>query len=232
MELDLHREILSALEYIFAGKREVKLHNDHKGMPVSFPAVILGFKDTGVVFKTNKYQLACLALEKHTFIQSDLLPSIVKARLIDMDFSHAEVILQNFSYTVSTIGKREFIRVQPPESIQAVLDHQAHKIKARVIDISEGGLGLVTTGGNIYSPGLLRRGSSVMVVLRLPGESAETFLAGAIRNLAKGGEPGSYRLGIQNSPNSQAREAIARFISARKTKILAELDSLYTQLSK
>ena len=70
-----------------------------------------------------------------------------------------------------------------------------------------------------------------MIILRLPDEPAETFLAGAIRNLAKGSEPGSYRLGIQNFPNSQAREAIARFISVRKSKILTELDSLYTQLS-
>ncbi len=230
MELDLHREIVSALEYIYAGKKEVRLHNDHKGMPVSYPAIIQGFGEHGIDFKVNKYQLVCLALEKQTFIQSEQLPSIVRARLIKLDYPKTEVTLQHFAYTIDTIGKRQNIRVQPQEPIQVVINDNIRKINGLLVDISETGLGVVTVGESVFSPTLLRRGASVLVVFRLPGEAGDTILAGTIRNMAREIDNASYRLGILIAPNSQAHETIARFISRRKTRIQAELDVLYTQL--
>jgi hypothetical protein len=232
MELDLHREILSALEHVYSGKKEVRLHNDHKGMPVSYPATIQGFGERGIVFKVNKYQLVCLALEKQTFIQSEQLPSIVKARLIDLDFPNTQATLQNFAYTLDSIGKRQNIRVQPPEAIQVVINVNARKIKGILVDISETGLGVKTLRENVFHQSLLRRGASVLVLFRLPSETSDTLLTGAIRNIAKEIDNESNRLGILISPNSKARESIARYINRRKTRIQAELDILFTQLSQ
>jgi hypothetical protein len=232
MELDLHREIISALEYIYSSKKEVRLHNDHKGMPVSYPATIQGFGERGIVFKVNKYQLVCLALEKQTFIQSEQLPSIVKARLIDLNFPNTQVTLQNFAYTLDSIGKRQNIRVQPPEAIQVVINVNTRKIKGTLVDISETGLGVKTLKGNIFHQSLLRRGASILVLFRLPSETSDTLLTGTIRNIAKEIDNGSYRLGILISPNSKAREAIAHYINRRKTRIQAELDILFIQLSQ
>lgn len=232
MELDLNREILSALENVYAGKKEVKLHNDYKGVPVSYPATIQGFNDQGIVLKVNKYQLVCLTLEKHTFIQSEQLPSIVKASLVNLDFPKTEVTLHNFAYTVDTIGKRAFIRVQPQEPIQAVLNNNVRKIRGQLVDISENGLGVVTVEQSAYSLGLLRRGASILVNFRLPGEANDTLLAGTIRNIAREIDINSYRIGILVSPSRQAHETLVRFIARRKSRILAELEVLYSQLSR
>jgi PilZ domain len=232
MDLDLHREILSALEYVFAAKKEVRLLNVHKGMPISYPATIQELGEQGIVFKVQKYQLVCLALEKQTFIQSEQLPSIVRAKLIGLDYPKTEVTLQNFAYTLNTIGKRQTIRVQPQEPIQVLINDNVRKIKGLLVDISETGLGVVTVGAGVFSPNLLRRGAPILFTFRLPGETSDLFLAGTIRNTARDIDNVSYRLGIQISPDSQAHEAIMRFISRRKTRIQVELDVLYTQLSQ
>jgi hypothetical protein len=232
MDLDLHREILSTLEYVYAGRKEVRLHNGHKGMPISYPATIQGFNDRGIIFKINKYQLVCLALDKQTFIQSDLLPSIVKAKLIDLDYPRAQVTLQHFIYTLDTIGKRELIRVQPQEPVQVNINDRYRKIKGTLVDISEVGIGVQTLVNIAYSSSLIRQGTAVQVSFRLPGETVETFMTGNIRSIAKEIQAETYRLGILISPNTQAREAIVRYISKRKTRILAELDALYSQLSQ
>jgi len=232
MELDLNREILSALEYAYAGKKDIKLHNVHKGVPVSYPATIQGFGGQSIVLQVNKFQLVCLTLDKYTFIQSELLPSIVKASLEDLDFHKTQVTLHNFAYTVDTIGKRAFIRVQPQEPIQVVLNNNVRKIQGRLVDISESGLGVVVVEQSPFSLGLLSRGASVLVTFRLPGEATDTLLAGTVRNAAREMDINSYRIGILVSPSRQAHETMLRFIARRKTRILAELDLLYTQLSQ
>lgn len=173
-----------------------------------------------------------MTLDKQTFIQCELLPSIVKANLEDFDFHKNQVILHNFAYTVDTIGKRAFIRVQPQELIQAELNNNVRKIRGRLVDISESGLGVVVAERSPFSLGLLSRGASVLVTFRLPGEAIDTFLAGTIRNIARETDINTYRIGILVSPSNQAHETMLRFIARRKTRILAELEVLYKQLSQ
>ncbi len=232
MELDLHHEILRVLKHVYAGKKEVRLYNDHHGVPVSHPATIQGFNERGVIFKINKYQLVCLALEKHTYIQSELLPSIVKARLIDLDFPIAQVTLQQFAYTVDSIGRREFTRVQPQRPILVTIKDNNRKMKGQLADISETGLGVQTIGPGAFGPVLMRPGASLSVSLRLPGYLTDILLPGKICNISREIEPGINRLGILISPDSQTHEAIASYVSQRKTSLLTEMVDLYMNLSQ
>ncbi len=224
-------EILDAFTQIAAAKEEVRLINDHRGIPISFEASIIAIQDDSVLFRVNKYQCVCLELERFTYIQSPSLLSIVKGRVASLDFASNLATLSNFERASETIGRRTLVRVQPKEPLDVTIVYRGLKIRGSLADISSNGVGVFMMSAYIRNPGALKKSEQVQMMIRLPGEKgkvSEVRLTGTI--LYVNPDKGSYRLGLHTSPEAHPKTLITQYVSMRQGEILRELKSLYEKL--
>jgi hypothetical protein len=221
-------QIFDAFARLAAVKEPVRLINDHRGIPISYDATVEGVEHTSVIFQVHKYQCVCLELERFTYIQSPYLPSILKARVVTMDIVATRVTLASFSYASETIGRRTVIRVQPKDPIDVLINYQGQKIRGSLVDISSSGVGIYMLSAYINNPGLLRKGERIHLSIQLPNEKGgknEIRLPGTILYVNR--EKGSFRLGMDTSPEAHARALITQYISQRQAELLRELRVLY-----
>lgn len=226
--MNLNREIFSVLEGLAGTGEAVKLINTHKGIPVSYDAIIKGMTELGVVFQVQPFQMVCLELERQTFIYTEELSSIVKAKVAATDTIENQATLTGFAYTMDTIGKRLLARVEPAETVPVVISNNRRRLKAELLDISEVGIGLLTHPSYTYTPTLFTRGSQVRINLQLSADAAPIFIDGVIHHVVQSGE--AHHLGIIISPSGETKESIHRFIAKRQAEILEELQMLYDQM--
>lgn len=230
MEINLDLEIMKIMQQIAETGAPVRLLNGYKGMPVVSEARIEDINDHGVQFKLSSNQMVCLKLEGQAHISSDMLPSVVRARLVEINFPAGTARLNNFAYAPRSIGKRTPVRVRPDEPIPVVITSGNRRVRGTLGDISETGVGLYFLGAQAYNPGLLQRDSQVMIVLRLPGDDSDIQIDGTILYLRQ--EEGGYHLGMSTMPAAEERQKIGRYISRRLLEIRLEMERLYSELSR
>ncbi len=230
MKFDL--TILHDLEQIASTQAEIRLFNVFHGLPISYPAVIQSFDETEVTFNIHKYQSVCLAYEKQTFIQSEVIPFVIKSRVGMVDITALTAVLTDFSRAPITIGGRTAVRVSPKEPVPVTICSDHRKIPGNLADISVDGVGVVLVAMYIYqvAPRVLKKDAPAQIKLRLPGETAETVLPGKVMYIKE--NQGSYRLGINTLPDAKAKQNILRFVSQRQAEIMREVKLLYEMVSQ
>ena len=163
--------ILDLLNKLSASGSEIYLLNVYKGVPLSYAAKIIEVSERYIRVLTDTYQTVGMYIEKTTYIQSQWLPEILKADVIELDSRQKTAILANLSYVTNGIGKRMQVRIQPKEpmegNIQNIQDNRI--VRAELADISQEGLAF-------YLPKLMFsqreyfKGAQIRVSLQLPGE--------------------------------------------------------------
>lgn len=227
MEINLEAEIMQILQKIQAAGAPVRLINGYKGMPVVTEARIENVSEQGAQFTLSPNQMVCLKLEGQSHISSESLPSVVRARLIDLDFQSGTAHLNSFAYAPRTIGKRTPVRVCPDQPIPVLISSGFRKVRGTLGDISEMGVGLYSLAAQTFNPGLLQRDSQVTITLRLPGDDSDIQFEGTILYLSP--QEGGYHLGVSTLPGPEARQRISSYVSHRLLEIKAEVDRLYEE---
>jgi hypothetical protein len=167
---DLDENLQSLLDEFAASKAEIHLMNVYKGVPLSFPAVIMGGGARGLHVQADRYQVVCMYIEKETYIQSNRLPHILSAQVIDLDLAQRTAFLAGFLAAPSGIGSRMQVRVELGEPLDGKLqNHQRGRfLKGELVDLSQDGLGFILDGENIPA-GEFFKGARVSLSLYLPG---------------------------------------------------------------
>ena len=220
-------EILQKLERT---GRPVRLLNNYKGIPIAYEATIVQETPDGFIAQVNKYQNVCMEIEKVTFIQSDQLPAVIRARILSVDIVQAIALLGEFSIAPDNIGGREAVRVQPKDPIQVVLSNPKRKLTGNLVDISVSGVGITIVTSFLYNPDLIKK-ASVTLELKLPVEQGNLRVPGLLASVLSR-RSGNYRLGVVLNLDNPTRQIIARFVAMRQAEILREMRSYYDLLYK
>jgi len=161
---------IESFRAIFAAGKEISLLNVFKGIPLSFPARIEQIDENYIHVRTENHQAVCMYLEKSTFIQSDMLPEVLRADVIELDAEKHIATLGNFSRVKSDIGSRHLVRIQPQEPLAGDIHMPAEDSieRGELADISQNGLAIFVNPSfmNVWRIG---KGDELIVSLRLPG---------------------------------------------------------------
>ena len=166
----MDNDLLVLLEEIAASQAEIHLMNVYKGVPLSFPAKIVGGSAQTLRVLTDRYQVVCMYIEKETFIQSKQLPQILGAKVVELDPAGRTADLAGFETVTSGIGSRMNLRVELEEMLEGKLKTPpvGRALKGELVDISQDGLGIYL-GVENFSPREIFIGAQVSVSLTLPG---------------------------------------------------------------
>lgn len=147
------------------------LLNVYKGVPLSFPAKIIEVGDTYLKVITDTYQMVCMYLEKSTLIQSEFLPEIVQAEVIELESKNHMALLSNFQFVEKGIGNRSEVRIQPKDPLAGSIQDKEDLVnfKGELADLSREGIGIYIDRSH-FSGRLVYQGAQVDVIIDMPPE--------------------------------------------------------------
>ncbi len=161
---------IETFQLINQTSKSIRLMNVYKGVPIAYEADVLEVKDEEILIQTDPKQIVCLYRERQTYIQSEQLPEILRARVTNIDLHSLQATLSEFSPSPGYLGDRNHVRVQPKDPIrgQITTKELIEPVEAELADISVDGLAVYIPHLN-YQPRLYRIGGGISVLLRLPG---------------------------------------------------------------
>jgi len=109
------------LENIFKKLNTVKLYNFYQGLPVTEDVKILHFDKGLIQIKLDPIKVPFYENEEFTFIQHDLIPTVIKATIVKLEAARSLMVLGNLEFLDSSPVERSSMRVEPDRLIYASL---------------------------------------------------------------------------------------------------------------
>lgn len=175
----MDKELFDLLYKNLQNKAGVRLHNLYKGVPIANDAELVGLDSVYVHLRVNQYQLACIFLERGTYIQLKDSPGPLRAQLSKMDIETGNLYLTNVVKVHGGIGQRGQIRVEPQDPIWVSLQikNALSSVTTRLADLSATGLG-VYMERFYFQPHIYRVGTEIKVGFELPKIAQSTISVG------------------------------------------------------
>jgi len=162
-------EILIAFQQALNQKKEIKLINTYKGLPISFPASVISVTHDSAMVKVDRSQIVCMYHDHDTFVQGETFKETIKAYLTQIDLVKLEVILSYFEIPDSSFNDRSNIRVEPNNPISGNIKTREARIpfRGQLADISENGMGIFIEE-RLFHPNIYHPGAEIAVEVNLP----------------------------------------------------------------
>ncbi len=207
------------LKRIFDKSSKITLHNLFKGIPINEKTKVLDFTDGIIQLKINSTKIPFYKNEKFTYIEHDLIPDIIKARILKIEEKNALMVLGNLEFLKSSPVERSDIRVEPNNKIIASLTNGPKKIiEGYITTISENSLSLYVPDSKLEI--LLREnlfGKEMEINFQIMNEKnfltpikTKTYLFSIVNN----------KVVLNIMPNSTTKAKIKNYISSRQNEIL------------
>jgi hypothetical protein len=186
----LNSNFLTQFELAARNKSRIQLLNSYKGLPVSSEGTILQVDRDVIRVKCEIPQLACLQVEKQTYMKGPDLHGTIQAHSLSLDIASQEVILYNFGTVKGDIGQRSQVRVEPETPVTVLLQagYHAAAVKGGLVDICTSGVG-VFLDRILFSPRLYAVGAELNIQFTLTVSSQTTPPPAKVVSLSPSPEP-------------------------------------------
>jgi hypothetical protein len=165
------QDMIELFQKIVASGGEVNLFNVYKGVPLSFPARVISVEKGKVRVQTDRYQTVCMYIEKKTFLQSQNLPDVLQAEVLELDSQTRAATLTNFRTAESGIGSRMKVRIQPKDLLEGNIHNPQGDpiIRGELADISQDGIAIYLIR-ELFPARQYQVGRQINLTMQLPGE--------------------------------------------------------------
>jgi hypothetical protein len=218
---DDHAEIVKILKE--APKKVLKLINYYKGLPLSYPATINSI-DRGIVDLDVQQEQAFTIERNHsTFIRSPLFKHDVFAQVQYVNIKKKAATFVRFSYVEIMAERRNFIRMEPEPSPDAVIESPLGIIKGNLYDVSLSGLNIAV---DEYYPIEMDTETSIRFRLRdiEQRHDMKVNVPAKLIGIADGSQPYHYKFVI--CPDKMLERNLSQYIFHRQIEIIKEIKDL------
>lgn len=215
------RQILEILAAIRKGtiSNDLRLLNYYRSIPVNFGATVESIEGETVELSVHQQQAVVMHLEKQTFLKSSHFPKDVLAAVSYVNIDKCVAMVTKFAYAVIRAERRQFVRVEVKERIDATFSAPGVTVAGTLNDISIGGTAIVADIPNPPENSL--KGS---VKVGLPGGPFE--ISATLLRVIPTKEKSLAICEIQ--PDARAEKGISQYIFQRQVEIIRELkDSIF-----
>lgn len=199
---------------------KVSLTNYHKGLPITYPATVLGVENGNVDLDVNAQQSVAIASDHYTLIRSNLFPDPIVAHIQYVNIKKHIVSLNKLCFVEVLAEKRASVRVNPDPPIRATIHHDNQRIPSELVDISTQGIALIVedylsveTGTEI----------SVMFMLPDPVLLKHTMIKLPVTLVGVSGDASPYCYKFRISPEKHQEQLISRYSFQRQVEIIRDL---------
>lgn len=231
-EEPIGQELHQVFRNIQESQEKLICQNNYFGVPIQHPGVIREVQGNTIILSIHPHQIAAAWTEKKIFLQHSQLPMVLKSVPDSFDFSNRLITLSSYSAAGPSFGKRQSLRVQPKDPIQAIVAQEGIRMTATLADLSAVGVGVYTFAALLHDQVEFRKDDPITVGFTLPTYPHQLVIDGFITNALKMRGNFIRRIGIRVEPQGEAAGALSEYIAARQSEIILQLQSLSRELTR
>jgi len=155
---------------------------------------------------------------KQTFVKSEIFPKMVKANVGTVNSKELEVTLTDFVYVDGSPEKRSYMRIQPKDPIDVLIQDENRIARGQLVDMSIAAIAVYVVKTSTF-----KLNADVSINLKLPimsqNTSTEISVQGRI-NIVYGEETDFDKLVIEIDNDMYSEPLISQYISYRQAEVV------------
>lgn len=199
---------------------KVALTNYYKGLPITYPATVLGVEHGNLDLDISHQQAVAIADDHYTLIRSKLLPHPVVAHVQYVNVKKHAVSLNKLCYVDVLAEKRAAVRLDLEPPVKATIQVDGQDICGELVDISTQGIAIDV---EMYVD--LESGAEMTVKFMLPDPvlMKHTLVKVPAVLVTVAGNSSPYRCKFRISPEKHQEQLISRYSFQRQVEIIRVL---------
>jgi len=198
----------------------VNLTNYYRGLPVSYPAKILGVERGNLDLDVNVQQAVAMESDRYTLIRSTLFPDPIVAQVQYINVKKHVASLSKLCFVEILAEKRGAVRLNLDPPVKITLQSQDQVIDGELVDLSL--QGIAVTVDNFFT---LESGTEMSAKFMLPDpvllKQTLFKVPSMLVDIAGSGSPYRYKLKI--FPEKHQEQLMSRYIFQRQVEIIRGL---------
>ncbi|OGT99134.1 MAG: hypothetical protein A2X80_05020 [Geobacteraceae bacterium GWB2_52_12] len=218
MILDTFLEKHSAKEVL-----KVSLTNYFNGLPIMYPATILGVERGNLDLDVNSQQAVAIATDHYTLIRTKLFPHPIAANVQYVNIKKHMVSLNKLCFVEVLAEKRAAVRLDLDPPARATIQFDGQSIVGKLMDISTNGILMV-----IDEYAALENVEEISIKFMLPDPvlMKQTLIRVPATLVGVVGDSSPYRYKFKIMPEKHQEQLISRYSFQRQVEIIRGLKEL------
>ena len=202
---------------------KVNLVNYYNGLPIMYPATILGVEHGNLDLEVNPQQAVAIARDHYTLIRSKLFPLPMVAHVQYVNIKKNMASLNKLYFVEVLAEKRGAVRLSPDPPIRATILYEDQVIVGSLVDISTQGLAIT-----VETFVMVESGSELSVKFLLPDPvlMKQTLIKVPATLVGIAGSAAPYYYKFKISPEKHHEQLISRYSFQRQVEIIRGLKDL------
>ncbi|MFA7404864.1 MAG: PilZ domain-containing protein [Pelobacteraceae bacterium] len=199
---------------------KVSLTNYFRGLPITYPATILGVERGNIDLDVNPQQAVAIASDHYTLIRSSLFPNPIVAHVQYVNIKRHVASVNKLCFVEVLAEKRAAVRLSLEPPVRAKIMYENQEVVAYLVDISTQGLALTVDD---YVD--LAIGAEMSIKFMLPDSVLlkQTLIKVPATLVDIVGDASPYRYRFRISPEKHQEQLISRYSFQRQVEIIRGL---------
>lgn len=222
---DDQAEILKTFSENYTTKAgsKVTLTNYYRGLPIIYPATILGVEHGNLDLEVRPQQAVAMASDHYTLLRSPLFSHPIVAHVQYVNIKKHVALLTKLSFVEVLAEKRAAVRLNLDPMLQTKIKFDGQEIDGHLVDISVQGVAISV---DTFVP--MESGVDMEIEFMLPDPVSmkEAFVAVPAVLVDVVGDAAPYRYKFRISPEKHQEQLISRYSFQRQVEIIRGLKDL------
>ncbi len=226
-------EITKALWKHLREQRPITLYNTFKGIPVTYEAEVALITPEFVGLVVHPYQTVGIKFERRTYLQSKLLPAMVRAYPITIDYTNQVLLLKHLEIAKSISTDLYNSWVGPVNGVPVeISSDEVEDLAGVLLEIAVLDDNVIRVAVAVPEDVPYQRLDYLDLAFRLPTGEDLVQVRGWVHSLKKIRKQPLKRMVVEGSAAMQDEISILAFIATREDAIMEELERTYRKLRK
>jgi hypothetical protein len=214
-------------------QRPITLYNTFKGIPVTYEAEVALVTPEYVGVVVHPFQAVGIKLERRTYLQSKLLPGLVRAYPITIDYTNQVVLLKRLEIarSISTDLYNSWVGPEKDVLVEISSDER-EDLEGSLLEIAVLDENVVRAGVAVPEDVPYERLDHLNLTFKLPTGDDLVQVNGVVSSITKIRKQPLRRLEVEGKAAMQDEISILAFIATREDAIMGELERTYRKLRK
>jgi hypothetical protein len=225
--------ILLLLRKHLKDQRPVTMYNTFYGVPIAYEAEVAMVHTDYAGLLVHPYQAVCIQRERRTYLQSAILPSLVRAYPVSIDYTNHVVMLKKFQYPKSISVDLLNSWVAPEKTVKIeVSSDEGEEFSVKMLEIAALDENRIRVAFEVPEDVAYSREDAIELAFRLESEGDLLQVPGVVCSLAKVRNKARKRMEVEGMASMGDEISILAYIAKREDQIMAALDKTYKKLRK
>ena len=228
-----NENILANLRRHLQEQRPLTLYNTYKGIPITYEAEVAMVDPNFVGLIVHPYQTVCIKEERRTYLKGKLLPELLRAYPVSIDYTNHIVLLKEFQIhkSISTDLYNSWVTPTKPIKIEVSSEMQ-EDLTVEMMEIAVLEENCVRVAFEVPEDVPYERLDDASLTFRFEQGGDLIYIPGFVNSLTKIRSKNLKRMEVEGQATMRDEITILAYIAKREDEIMNQLDKAYKRLRK